>query len=81
MIVRDGAEQFIDEFERSLHDTITFLQRAVKTDSVVSGSGAIAIVHSRPVCEATNEWFLLYMSKHLKSFRDDCVKILTLMQQ
>merc|ERR1719481_2367720 len=41
MILRGGAEQFMEETERSLHDAIMIVRRAMKNDSVVAGGGAI----------------------------------------
>ena len=38
MILRGGAEQFIEETERSLHDAIMIVRRAIKNDSVVAGT-------------------------------------------
>lgn len=35
--MRGGAEQFIEETERSLHDAIMIVRRAKKNDSVVAG--------------------------------------------
>merc|ERR1712176_15081 len=40
-ILRGGAEQFMEETERSLHDAIMIVRRAMKNDSVVAGGGAI----------------------------------------
>ncbi len=40
-ILRGGAEQFIEETERSLHDAIMIVRRAVKNDAIVAGEGAI----------------------------------------
>lgn len=37
IIMRGGAEQFIEETERSLHDAIMIVRRAIKNDSVVAG--------------------------------------------
>lgn len=37
LILRGGAEQFIEETERSLHDAIMIVRRAKKNDSVVAG--------------------------------------------
>ena len=37
MILRGGAEQFIEETERSLHDAIMIVRRAIKNDCVVAG--------------------------------------------
>jgi T-complex protein 1 subunit eta len=47
MILRGGSEQFIDEVERSLHDAIMIVRRAVKNDSIVAGGGAIEMALSR----------------------------------
>merc|ERR1712018_270514 len=41
IILRGGAEQFMEETERSLHDAIMIVRRAVKNDTVVAGGGAI----------------------------------------
>jgi len=41
IILRGGAEQFMAETERSLHDAIMIVRRAMKNDSVVAGGGAI----------------------------------------
>lgn len=48
MILRGGAEQFIAEVERSLHDAIMVVRRAIKNNQVVAGGGA-AEVCSRAV--------------------------------
>jgi len=47
MILRGGAEQFIAETERSLHDAIMIVRRALKNDSVVAGGGAIEMEVSK----------------------------------
>ncbi|KAJ1301492.1 hypothetical protein OPQ81_008748 [Rhizoctonia solani] len=41
LVLRGGAEQFIEEVERSLHDAIMVVRRAVKNTEVVAGGGAI----------------------------------------
>ncbi|CAG5125355.1 unnamed protein product [Candidula unifasciata] len=41
IIIRGGAEQFMEETHRSLHDAIMIVRRAKKNDSVVAGGGAI----------------------------------------
>ena len=46
-ILRGGAEQFIEETERSLHDAIMIVRRAVKNDSIVAGGGAIEMEISK----------------------------------
>ncbi|KAL5534037.1 CCT7 [Sanghuangporus baumii] len=38
---RGGAEQFIEEVERSLHDAIMVVKRAVRNGEVVAGGGAV----------------------------------------
>ncbi|KAI1822580.1 chaperonin Cpn60/TCP-1 family [Xylaria intraflava] len=40
LILRGGAEQFIAEVERSLHDAIMIVKRALKNHLVVGGGGA-----------------------------------------
>ena len=37
IILRGGAEQFIEETERSLHDAIMIVRRTIKNDAVVAG--------------------------------------------
>ncbi|KAL9045443.1 MAG: hypothetical protein Q9214_001509 [Letrouitia sp. 1 TL-2023] len=40
LVLRGGAEQFIAEVERSLHDAIMIIKRAIRNDSIVAGGGA-----------------------------------------
>ncbi|CAG0900798.1 unnamed protein product [Cyprideis torosa] len=47
IILRGGAEQFIEETARSLHDAIMIVRRAIKNDSIVAGGGAIEMSLSR----------------------------------
>ncbi len=47
MVLRGGSDQFIDEAERSLHDAIMIVRRAIKNASVVAGGGAIDMEISR----------------------------------
>ena len=47
MVLRGGSEQFIDEAERSLHDAIMIVRRALKNAAVVAGGGAIDMEVSR----------------------------------
>merc|ERR1712180_535649 len=47
LILRGGAEQFIEETERSLHDAIMIVRRALKNDAVVAGGGAIEMELSK----------------------------------
>jgi T-complex protein 1 subunit eta len=44
LLLRGGAEQFIEEVERSLHDAIMVVKRAVKNSQVVAGGGAIEVI-------------------------------------
>ena len=37
LVLRGGTEQFMEETERSLHDAIMIVRRAVKNDTVVAG--------------------------------------------
>merc|ERR1712072_684979 len=47
IIIRGGAQQFIDEAERSLHDAIMVVRRAMRNTKVVGGGGAIEMELSR----------------------------------
>ncbi|OQO08195.1 putative T-complex protein 1 subunit eta [Cryoendolithus antarcticus] len=40
LVLRGGAEQFIAEVERSLHDAIMIVRRAIKNTTIVAGGGA-----------------------------------------
>lgn len=44
LILRGGAEQFIEEVERSLHDAIMVVKRAVRNGDVVAGGGAVEVI-------------------------------------
>ncbi|KAJ3414167.1 T-complex protein 1 subunit eta [Chytridiales sp. JEL 0842] len=47
LILRGGAEQVIAEVERSLHDAIMIVRRAIKNKAVVAGGGATEMELSR----------------------------------
>uniref|UniRef100_A0A6T6L5U2 T-complex protein 1 subunit eta n=1 Tax=Timspurckia oligopyrenoides TaxID=708627 RepID=A0A6T6L5U2_9RHOD len=47
IIVRGGSEQFMEETERSLHDSIMIARRAIKYPTAVAGGGAIEMELSR----------------------------------
>merc|ERR1712072_347373 len=47
IILRGGAEQFIQEAERSLNDAIMIVRRALKAEYIVPGGGAIEIQVSK----------------------------------
>lgn len=51
LILRGGAEQVIAEVERSLHDAIMIVKRAVSHNSVVAGGGAIEMELSKSLRE------------------------------
>lgn len=46
LILRGGAEQFIEEVERSLHDAIMVVKRAVRSGDVVAGGGAVEVKYN-----------------------------------
>merc|ERR1711959_337752 len=49
IVIRGGAEQFIEEAERSLHDAIMIVRRTLKNNTVVPGGGAIDMELSKAV--------------------------------
>ena len=49
LILRGGAEQFIEEVERSLHDAIMVVKRAIRNGDVVAGGGAVEVT-SHTLC-------------------------------
>ena len=49
IIIRGGAEQFIEEAERSMNDAIMIVRRASKASSIVAGGGAIEMELSKYV--------------------------------
>lgn len=49
IIIRGGAEQFIEEAERSIHDAVMVVKRAFKATSIVPGGGAIEMEVSKHV--------------------------------
>lgn len=49
LLLRGGAEQFIEEVERSLHDAIMIVKRAVKNSQIVAGGGAIEVGSTIPL--------------------------------
>ena len=70
IILRGGAEQFLEETERSLHDAIMIVRRAMKHDSVVAGGGAVELEVSKILREesrsiASKEQ--LFLSAYAKS--------------
>ncbi|KAJ2156781.1 T-complex protein 1 subunit eta [Coemansia sp. RSA 552] len=55
IVLRGGAEQFIDEVERSLHDSIMVVRRAIKNQAVVAGGGSIEMELSRYLRDAARQ--------------------------
>jgi hypothetical protein len=57
-VLRGGADQFIEEVERSLHDAIMIVRRAIKNQAVVAGGGATELELSRsaPCLRAACRW-------------------------
>lgn len=47
MVLRGGSDAFVDEAERSLHDAVMIVRRAIKNAAVVAGGGAIDMELSR----------------------------------
>jgi len=73
IIIRGGAEQFMEETERSLHDAIMIVRRAVKNDAVVAGGGAIEMQlskylrdHSRTIA-GKEQLFIAAVAKALEA--------------
>lgn len=58
LVLRGGAEQFIAEVERSLHDAIMIVKRAIRNRTIVGGGGA---------CE-------MEVSAHLHRFADNNIR-------
>ena len=50
-VLRGGADQYIEEAERSLNDAIMVVRRAIKAYAVVAGGGAIEMELSRHLRE------------------------------
>jgi T-complex protein 1 subunit eta len=51
IVIRGGANQYIEETERSLHDAIMVVRRTRKHNSVVAGGGAIEMELSKTLRE------------------------------
>ncbi|KAI5790660.1 chaperonin Cpn60/TCP-1 family [Peziza echinospora] len=47
LVLRGGAEQFIAEVERSLHDAIMIVKKSIKNNLIVAGGGAIEMELSK----------------------------------
>lgn len=55
LVLRGGAEQVIAEVERSLHDAIMIVKRAIKHNAVVAGGGAIEMELSKYLREYSKQ--------------------------
>lgn len=51
LVLRGGAEQFIDETERSVHDALMIVKSSIKSTRIVAGGGAIEMEVSRALKE------------------------------
>jgi len=51
LVLRGGAQQFIEETERSVYDALMIVKRALKHKTVVAGGGAIEMECSRTLRE------------------------------
>jgi len=51
IVLRGGGEHFIDEAERSLHDSIMIVKRTMKHTEIVAGGGAVEIEISQHLNE------------------------------
>eukprot|EP00499_Haloplacidia_sp_CaronLabIsolate_P008815 CAMPEP_0196780522 /NCGR_PEP_ID=MMETSP1104-20130614/7940_1 /TAXON_ID=33652 /ORGANISM="Cafeteria sp., Strain Caron Lab Isolate" /LENGTH=583 /DNA_ID=CAMNT_0042150733 /DNA_START=38 /DNA_END=1789 /DNA_ORIENTATION=- len=51
IVLRGGAKQFVEESHRSIHDALMIVKRAMKSNKVVAGGGAIEMELSRLVKE------------------------------
>lgn len=76
LLLRGGAEQFIEEVERSLHDAIMVVKRAVKNGDVVAGGGAIEVcfqfqhrIYRSSQVAYTDDPFRLYSSARPRTSR------------
>jgi T-complex protein 1 subunit eta len=51
MVLRGGAQQFIEETVRSLHDSLMIVKNTIKSTKIVAGGGAIELEMSRRLKE------------------------------
>ena len=81
LVLRGGAEQFIAEVERSLHDAIMIVKRAIVNRNIVAGGGACEVSATTnpscrpsrgPIDELANDKIYLQMevSAHLHKHAD-----------
>jgi T-complex protein 1 subunit eta len=55
MILRGGGKQFIEEAERSIHDAIMIVRRAMKYKKIIAGGGAVEIEISRHLIQQAKQ--------------------------
>jgi len=55
IILRGGGEHFIDEAERSLHDSIMIVRRTMKHKRIVAGGGAVEMEISNHLNEHSSK--------------------------
>ncbi|RTE71400.1 putative T-complex protein 1 subunit eta [Fusarium euwallaceae] len=65
LVLRGGAEQFIAEVERSLHDAIMIVKRAILNRTIVGGGGA---------CEMEVSSYLSHHADHVRDKRQAVIK-------
>jgi T-complex protein 1 subunit eta len=71
IVIRGGAEQYLDETERSLNDAIMVVRRAIKANSIVAGGGAIEMElskHIRNYSKTITGKIQLIVNAYAKSF-------------
>lgn len=82
LILRGGAEQVIAEVERSLHDAIMIVKRAVVNHTIVAGGGAIEMELSKYLRDYSRtiagkqQLIIAALQKRWKLSQDNCVKML-----
>merc|ERR1719453_2801507 len=55
IILRGGAEQFIEESHRSIHDALMIVKRTMKSRGIVAGGGAVEMELSKYLTERSRE--------------------------
>ena len=69
LVLRGGAEQFIAEVERSLHDAIMIVKRAIQNNSIVAGGGACEV--GRPLSvRVSTDGRQMEVSAYLHTYAD-----------
>jgi T-complex protein 1 subunit eta len=74
LVLRGGAEQFIAEVERSLHDAIMIVKRAIRNQSIVAGGGACE-VRSNPLHKSANSDILFLLPFLIFSYTSKLTKL------